>query len=146
MTAKRCLEMSWTPILTSQLSWASIRVEFISSPQRTAEPIGSLSLWSSGNRHEAVADRLNFVEPMLGGDALENDKERIEPRHHVFRLMLVAIGGEIGHVAEQDRDILVDWVRLWRHLSARTASGARLNCFGNGSEGAGRPSSMDMAN
>ena len=100
----------------------------------------------AGNRHEAVADRLDFVEPMLGGDALENDKERIEPRHHVFRLMLVAIGGEIGHVAEQDRDILVDWVRLWRHLSARTASGARLNCFGNGSEGAGRPSSMDMAN
>ena len=68
----------------------------------------------TGNRHEAVADRLDFVESMLGGDALENDEECIEPRHYIFRLMLVAIGGEVGHVAEQHRNILV---APWNHAA-----------------------------
>ena len=60
-----------------------------------------------GNRHEAVADRLDLLESMLGGDPLENDEQRIEPRDHVLGLVLVAIGREVGHVAEQDRDVLV---------------------------------------
>ena len=38
---------------------------------------------------------------------LEDDEQRVEPRHHVLRLVLVAIGGEVGHVAEQHGDILV---------------------------------------
>ena len=41
------------------------------------------------------------------GHPLENDEQRIEPRHHVLRLVLVAIGGEVGDVAEQHGDVLV---------------------------------------
>jgi hypothetical protein len=64
-------------------------------------------LQQAGNSHEAIANRLDLLEPMLRRDSLEHDEERIQPRHYVLRLMLVAIGREVDHVAEQHRDVLV---------------------------------------
>jgi hypothetical protein len=59
------------------------------------------------SRHEPIADRLDLLKTVLRSNPLEDDEQRIEPRYHLFGLMLVAIGGEVGHVAEQHRDILI---------------------------------------
>jgi hypothetical protein len=56
---------------------------------------------------KAVADGLDLLEPVLRGDPLENDEQRVEPGDHVLGLVLIAIGGEIGHVAEQHGHVLV---------------------------------------
>ena len=50
---------------------------------------------------------LIFSKFVLGGDTLENNEQGIELRHYVLRFVLVAVGGEVGNVAEQDRDVLV---------------------------------------
>ena len=98
--------MNADPDLPAEMGIDQGRGHLQPAANRRADRIVDLAE-QSGHGHEAVANGLDLFEPVLGGDALENDEERIEPRHHVLGFVLVAIGGEVGHVAEQDRDILV---------------------------------------
>src|SRR5512135_435604 len=103
--------MNSDPYLPAEMGIDQGRGHFEPAADRGDERIVDF-VEQTSRRHEAVADGLDLLEPVLRRNALEDHEQSVEPRYHLLRLVLVAIGREIGHVAEQNGHVLV---AAWDH-------------------------------